>query len=335
MKVAEADFGQQAWNDIVWRLPHLSLMQTWEYAEAKAATGPWKPVRAVIADDGVIAAAFQGLFRPLPVGGGGLLWINRGPLVTADAVTLSEVLPAIEEWARSRNWYVRIAPPVADGTLDAPILKASGFRRSDVGGWCSSCVDLTLATDDLLKSLDRRWRNHLNKSNRNGVVVKCATDEQSFEQHMVAYATMLREKGFRTSLTPEFLRHLRMFLPADRRPIVYTATYNSLYAGSDVIVVYGDTAEYYSGTMTREGRAANAGNALLWTAITDAHGRGFRRMDLGGMHPVRTPKGIYEFKEGVRGTPYCLENEIETSRRDWRSTLIRWRVSADRRKVTP
>ena len=55
-------------------------MQTWEYAQAKAAISSWRVKRAIFQDGDVIVGAVQALIRPIPLIDGGLVWINQGPL---------------------------------------------------------------------------------------------------------------------------------------------------------------------------------------------------------------------------------------------------------------
>lgn len=331
MEISEQSFDCAQWTEIIRTLPGLSLMQSWEYAEAKAATGPWSTVRAVITNGEHLVAALQGSLRSLPFIGGGLLWINRGPLIAGTSQSYEDLLEVIARWAASRRWYVRIAPPVAD--LNSALLTKAGFHSTSSPGWSSSNVDLS--APELRSQLDGKWRNVLNKSLRAGVTVEQRSDDGS----LIAYANdlfeRLRTKPFPTTVTPEFLTALQSLLPAERKLIVFSATRNGIPLGANVIAVYGDTAEYISGLINDEGRQLGAGHALLWAAIEAMHVRGLRRFDLGGLDPDRTPKGIIHFKQGVNGIPYRLANEVETTRKDWRSRLIRWQIDRRRNEGTP
>jgi len=330
MELEEREFSREEWTRTIHGLPNLSLMQTWEYAEAKVATGPWKSFRAIVRDGEEIVAAVQGTMRPLPVAGGGLVWINRGPILMNDSVRFDSVLEAIAGWSERRGWYVRIAPPLSKGVLSEDGLTSVGFRRTQTGGWCSSAVDLNLTADDLRSRLEQKWRNQLNKAIRDGVTVDCSTSKEVFDGYVGEYSETVKRKGFETTVTRDFLVALEAALPEDRKLIVFVASHQRQALGSGLIAVYGHTAEYLAGSISDKGRQLNAGNALLWAAMIEMQRRGFRRFDVGGMHPERTPKGIYAFKASLRGTPYCLENEIETTRRDWRSAFIRWRIHASR-----
>jgi len=74
------------------------------------------------------------------------------------------------------------------------------------------------------------------------------------------------------------------------------------------------------------GRAANAGQLLLWRAVCEMKELGYRWFDLGGMDLYQTPSGIFHFKAGLGGTPYRLVGEFEAHDGRWVSKMIRWRV---------
>ena len=74
-------FGQDEWHNIVSSMEDLSIMQTWEFGEAKAKIGPWKVSRGLFWKDEEIAGAIQAMIRTIPFLTRGLVWINRGPLI--------------------------------------------------------------------------------------------------------------------------------------------------------------------------------------------------------------------------------------------------------------
>src|SRR3989338_10766045 len=109
------NFAQDNWNRLVGGFPSLSLGQGWEYAEAKARTGPWRVERGLFLDGDRPVGAFQALVRPLPAGlPGGLVWINRGPLWRGGEQTqFLEIMKSLRShYADKRGMYLRVAPPV-------------------------------------------------------------------------------------------------------------------------------------------------------------------------------------------------------------------------------
>ncbi len=105
LRLVNRAFSQSEWTDIVSAFYDLSLLQTWEYAEAKQQTGPWRVERAVCVDGERIVGAVQALVRPVPFLGKGLVWINRGPLwrrqLEGDISTLRLMLEEISRYLLS------------------------------------------------------------------------------------------------------------------------------------------------------------------------------------------------------------------------------------------
>ena len=75
-----------------------------------------------------------------------------------------------------------------------------------------------------------------------------------------------------------------------------------------------------------EGRRLNAGQLLLWSAALKAKERGYRWLDLGGMDPSGTPKGIHYFKAGLNPTPYSYVGDFEAYFPGVITAAIRWKL---------
>lgn len=312
------------WTRIVAEFRDLNLLQTWEYGEAKATLGPWRVERALFVDDGRVVGAVQAMVRPLPVVGGGLVWINRGPLWRrdgdADHARLDRLLSVLRDAWLARRFYLRIQPPATVAVVPP------GFRATGTAGWASATVDLSVAEETLRKGLGGKWRNRLVKGERSGLDVAIGRDDALFAAFLDAHVRFLGERGFATSLTPDMLRAIRDLSPEARKPMVCLARRDGAAVGSVLIHRYGPIAEYLAGNLTDAGREAEAGHVLLWRAVVAAREAGATVFDLGGMDEMRTPPGILRFKGGVGGTPYRLADEIEAFRADPLSRLVRWRV---------
>ncbi|MBF0093620.1 MAG: GNAT family N-acetyltransferase [Alphaproteobacteria bacterium] len=323
-------FDRDEWTGLITGLQGLSLLQTWEYGEAKAAGGPWRVERGVFLSGGEIIGAVQAMVRPLPLVGGGLVWINRGPLWRRDAEDrVGEMLRLAGEAWLARRFYVRAQPPLLCVQAQPPLPSLSpvpGFQATGRAGWASALIDLTLPEETLRRQLGQKWRNVLNKAERQPLTLRIGDDAPEFEAFLAAHGQFLDGRGFATSLTPELLRRLREFCPREHRPVSLLASMGEDVVGSVLIGRYGDTAEYLSGNLSDEGRKAGAGQLLLWRALCDAKARGAVRFDLGGMDDARTPPGIYRFKAETGGAPYRLAEEIEAARGDPLSRLVRWRA---------
>lgn len=322
MEIAPRAIGEGEWTTLVDGLEDLSLLQTWAYGEAKAASGGWRVERLVFTEGGAPVGAAQVMLRPLPVVGGGLAWLNRGPL-SCRPQSLTAMLAALRHHYLRRRFYLRIRPALA---ADIP-LASPGFSATGQPGWASAVVDLALPEDDLRRRLAQKWRNVLNKAERQGLGVEVGAGAAPFAAFLQAHRRFLAERGFTTSLSPELLAALQERLPEARRMLACLArdAQGEVIAGV-LVARFGATAEYLAGNLSEAGRRTGAGQLLLWRAMMQARAEGARRFDLGGMDERLTPSGIYRFKAEVGGTPYRLADEVEACPWDPLARLVRWRV---------
>lgn len=315
-------FDRAAWQAATAAFLDRSVMQDWAFGEAKAAAGPWRAERGLFRANGAIVGAAQIMIRPLPLIGGGLVWINRGPLWRTRLDESPERLAALLGVLRARwdrgGYCLRVAPPI-EGCFDAP-----GFESAGTPGWASARVDLTSSPDVLRARLQQKWRNALNKAERGGSIVSSGTG--SFSAFHDGFARFLAEKKFPTSVTPDFLARLQDCLPPDNKMTALIARAGEVLAGGALIARYGDTAEYLAGFATEAGHGLNVGQILLWRAMLAAKEAGVRWFDAGGMDEKRTPEGIYHFKAGLGGAPYRLAEEMDFCPADVRARLVRWTV---------
>lgn len=332
-------FTEAKWRALTGGAAGLSLIQTWAYGAAKAETGPWHVERGVFVGAGAnggetVVGAAQALIRRAPLIPGGLVWINRAPLALgpAEEATRTAMLDALRRhYVTCNGYYLRVAPAETESGRDAAVADEGGFRSAGFAGWASAVLDLAPEPEALRQGLHQKWRNCLNKAERQDLAVVEATDGVAFARYLDGHRRQAESTGFAGTVTADFLATLQRHLPASQklRALVASDAAGEAIAGA-LVATYGATAEYLAAFATDAGRKANAGQLLLWRAIADARERGCRRFDLGGMDPDLTPAGIYRFKEQVGGTPYRLAAEIEASPGGAVAALVRRRTNAAR-----
>lgn len=333
------DFSPDEWTEIVSSFRDLSLMQTWEYGTAKVKSGPWNVERAIFIEGNGTVGAVQAVVRTLPWVGGGLVWINRGPLWKKDKNTNPSLLvPMMEElrryWVDERHMVLRIAPSSRQEELNIEAFEKAGFRVDRrLSGWASATVDLSPPVESLRGQLQQKWRNCLNKAERLELVVQSGCGEEIFRDFLSEYGTFLKERRFSTTVTPTLLSLLRELSPIGRRPWIVTARKDDKKLGAVLIARYGQTCEYLAGSINEDGRKFNASQLLLWRALCEMKDQGYRRFDLGGMDPDRTPPGIFHFKAGLGGTLHRLIGEFEAHNGALVNRIIRFHVQKVRRSI--
>ena len=317
-----------SWNRLVTAGDDASLLQTWEWGEAKAATGPWQVERGVVVGRGEVIGAAQTLIRKTPLPGSGMAWISRGPI--APAREYGGCLEALaRRFCNESRHYLRIQPALGEDEFQLP----AGLNRTTTAGWASAVVDLREPEDVLRKNLHRKWRNHLSRAERSNLELSVGSDESTFGTFMDGHAAHLARLGPKGGLDPALLNALQERLAPERKLLCFIARKDGAYLGGGAIARFGTTGEYLAGHNTEAGRAEKAGQLLLWSAMLHLKADGYTRLDLGGMDEHLTTPGIFEFKQRIGGRPYRLANELEGGTGRAVNKLIRWRVERERRAI--
>jgi lipid II:glycine glycyltransferase (peptidoglycan interpeptide bridge formation enzyme) len=338
VRIEVNDLGQEEWTGIIDRMEGLSLMQTWEFGEAKRKTGPWKVSRAVLkTDDNRVIGAAQAMIREIPFIRRGLVWMNRAPLFQDRDMIRNGLYEAMLKalrnyWVDDKHMYLRITPPLEASPDNYSLLNDAGFRRTrEADGAASDIVDLTLPVEDLRKRLQQKWRNCLNKAERMGTACEIGSSESLMDELLADYRSLLAEKGFCSSATPELITAIQDALPERRKMVVLAGRNNGERLGSILIAGYGDTCQYLVGASNANGHRFNVNHFLLWNAACEMKRRGYARFDMGGVHPDDTPPGILHFKKGMNGTHYQLVCELEAGRNTLVNKIIRKKILDARR----
>lgn len=327
-KLEARDFKQDEWAEVVSAMDETSLVQTWEFAQAKASGGgKLSPECVVVHDDEGLVAAAQAMVVEVPFLRGGLAWLNQAPMLRPDAganATVRSLSLIREHWAGEKGYYMRIAPALADtGENRSLMLKAGYSPVSAAPSWASTELDLTVPVEQLRARLKQKWRNCLNQSERLGLTCRSGAGEELFDELIGDYEEMLRAKTYRASVTPALLSEMQGLLPPGRKMQVFAARNAEERLGSVLIATFGRTCIYLVGAINDRGRKLNASYYLLWQTVLRMKELGFERFDLGGLVPGVTPRGIAHFKEGLSGQPYARLGAYEVKGSALASAVVR------------
>lgn len=295
------------WDLLMGALPFPHLPQSWAYAEAKAATGPWSPRRVAFRQRGRILAIATVLHLRV-LGVTVLNRVNRGPIfVDADPGEADQraVIGALRHWF-GRWWRgaLMLAPALTEQASSNKLLRDLGFRRWNPRGWRSGRIDLTRSEVEIWTGLGSAFRNRSRTARRAGATVRVADDAATYDWMIAHHLENMRDKGFR-AVSAGFLRTLRDTLPEGGVSVFQLLVDGEAVAGMSV-VRFGDDCEYHVGWFGAEGRRLNAGNALMWAVITEMKRRGCTRFDLGGM---LDGSGYTQFKRSMRPAEYALAGD--------------------------
>ena len=294
------------WDRLLRLVEHPHLVQSWAYGEAKRGEG-WVPRRLVIERSGQPAAIAQVLDkRVLGLRGGSR--VSRGPMLIEGpgAHQLTAVYRALRTGVRARpGGPLLIAPALAEVNASHRVMRSAGFRRRRPRGWSSSRVDLQRPAEELRSNLAEKWRGALRASERKGLSFVVGRAADDIEWIIARHKENMQVKGFQSPST-RFLRALSHHAEGDF--IVCRVRVEDRAVAGLGAVLFGNTAEYYVGWFSDEGRKLRAGNFLLWNLMLEMQRRGMRFLDLGG-YSATQECGYDAFKGGIRGTDYQLAGE--------------------------
>jgi lipid II:glycine glycyltransferase (peptidoglycan interpeptide bridge formation enzyme) len=331
MKILTGPFSQSEWNSVVEDFADISLLQTWEYAEASSRARGLQVCRLLFETHGEIVGAAQGFMREIPFIGGGAIVINRGPIWrrnTEDLSRLAGILTALREyWVRKKGMYLRISPAIKAGEVSELLFQEAGYQLAGHSRpWISARLDLSKTEKTLRNSLRNNWAASLKKAEAAGISIECGPEEPLFAQIRREFEELFRAKEFQSTVTPEFLKNFQELADNRQKLWSFTAAHNGRAFGGIALARYGSVCEYLVGAVKDEGKRFNVGQLLLWSAVLKAKEQGYRYFDLGGMDPEGTPKGVLYFKQGLKADPYTYIGDFEAYSPGVINKTIRWKL---------
>ncbi len=330
------EFSRCDWTALAVKSQDFNLMQSWNYAQAKAIMEPWNVVRGVILMGNTEIGIAQVLVREGPFGVGGFAWLNRGPLMFVKNREYNEnyknSLVAIKAYFSDKDsYYLRIAPSIFEEDFDPFSHKGTGLEPTLTLGWASARLDLLKSEKELRSRLHGKWRNALSRAESYNIRVVKGIDSMLFKMFLEGYREHLQSSGNYSGLSEKFLCVYNDIQLDTEKVEILLAFIEERLVGGVCIAKYGTFAEYLLGYNNEIGRKNNVGQLLLWNAISFLKKKNFQTFDLGGMDANRTPSGILRFKKRVGAEPYRLARELESKASKLTQRLVRWRVMWARR----
>ena len=317
------------WKENFQNCQKTNMLQCWQYGDAKVETSKWNVVRfLIINEDGKAVALAQVLSMTLPLFGG-IARMNRGPLLIKrpesgqDSKDIINIIASLlDEFKKRRWWLVQIAPEINDSELAAKQLNNLGLNKLALTPYASGLLDLQKDENKLLMGLKKKWRYCLRKGQDLELTFNTIVgNSEELEILLSRYKTLQKDNGF-VGIADSLILSLSNQVNKQWQFTSFIANQKNSsnikdYLGMLVSIRHGDTATYFIGITSDEGRDLHVNYVLLWQAILDAKKNGCIWFDIGGLDAT-TPKGIAHFKKGVQSNPYYLIGE-------WRCLMYPWK----------
>ena len=299
----------ESWRRITAQLADANIYQTWAYGAVR--WGERHLSHLVIRRHGQVLAAAQLRLVRLPLIPSGIAYLRWGPMCQTQrealdpAVVVTMVSRLRQEYAERRGLALLVIPNAFAGSDRAEIfqhaLAECGLHpEPTLGHYRTVVVDLSPAEEDLRKQLDQKWRNQLNRSEKNGLVLEVSDSPDSYREFLRLYEAMRARKQFDTSVDVQQFARIHERLSSSARMQIFLARKGGEAVGALVCSVMGDTAIYLLGATNEKAKELKAANLLQWRAMLWLKDHGAHWYDLGGIDPGANPGG-YHFKTGLGG----------------------------------
>lgn len=304
----------ESWSSIIAPLADANIYQTWAYGAVR--WGERNLSHLVIRRHGQVLAAAQLRIVRMPLIPSGVAYLRWGPMCQTQrealdpAVVVAMVARLRQEYAQRRGLALLVIPNAFAGSDRAEIfqhaLTGSGLHPEPaLDHYRTVIVDLEPAEEDLRKRLDKKWRNQLNSSEKNGLVIEMSDSPGAYREFLRLYGAMRARKQFDTSVDVNQFARIHELLSGPARMQIFLARKDGEAVGALVCSLMGDTAIYLLGATNEKSNELKAANFLQWQAMVWLKSHGARRYDLGGIDPEANPGGFH-FKSGLGGVDQTL-----------------------------
>ena len=299
----------ESWGNLLPQFSDATIYQTWAYGAVR--WGSKNLSHLVLRRGGQVISAAQLRIARLPLLPAGIAYLRWGPLIQRRGTVLDpfiarEALAALrQEYCLRRGLTLQIIPQAfpssESGQLFQEALSMEGFQVEPASsGYRTVLVELTPGLDAMRKRLDQKWRNQLNRSEKNGIDLEVSDSMDAYREFVQLYEGMMQRKQFESSVNVDEFERIQAQLPVGLRMVTFLARKDGEPIGALVCSLLGDTAIYLLGATNEKARELKASYFLQWQAMLWLKQRGATVYDLGGIDPEANPGG-YHFKSGFGG----------------------------------
>lgn len=297
------------WSSLLSRFEDANIYQSWSYGAVR--WGERSLSHLLLLQNGEVHAMAQLRVVTAPVFRCGIAYLRWGPLwVVAgrqvDYSVLEVFVQALrDEYVHKRGLVLRILPNAFEGTprseaLLSVLTTGRTARTIHRAHERTFLMDLSLPLEVLRKRLDQKWRNQLNRAEREDLTIEEGKDQEGYEAFLDIYKNMWEKKRFETSVDAQEFALIFQDLPEALKVKVLICKHHGMPVSAIVCSAMGNTGIYLLGATNEHGRKTKAAYLLQWTIIRWLKENGFTHYDLGGIDLERNP-GVFHFKNGLSG----------------------------------
>lgn len=319
------------WSRLMALFEDANIYQTWAYGAVH--WGSPNLSHLVVRRNGEVVGMAQLRIVGSPRWRCGIAYLRWGPMcqLRGRPLELESVrrlaMALHEEYARRRGLFLRILPNAFAGSDRAALLQHefSQFNQAQpipANAERTFLLDLTPPLEELRKKLDQKWRNQLNRAEKNALSLVTGKSIEEYRIFAQLYEKMWSRKKFRTTVDVHEFGRVGAALPAGQQLKIYICQYQGIPVSGIVCSALGNTGIYLLGATDDAGLNTKGSYLLQWSMIKWLKENGFQHYDLGGIDPELNP-GVYHFKQGLSGQDVSRLPPFESCERFLSSVCMR------------
>jgi hypothetical protein len=298
---------QDRWHYVLDDFEDASIYQTAPFCSTRAGSEALEHLVVTNGED--IVAATQVRIISVPFSGSSIAYVLSGPLYhrrenDPDWEAFKQALRALRiEYVLKRKISLRVNPLFThDQRYESlPLFRAEGYTYvspKKVGR--TVIINLERPLVDLRKGLDQKWRNCLNRAEKNGLQIVEGFDDATLALFLKMHTEMLTRKRLAEPGDIRTLREMQATLPERYKMNVIVILDQGEPSAGAIISAIGRRGIYLFGATADSGMKNKASYLAQWRAIQWLKEMNCAEYDLNGVNAESNP-GVYAFKTGLCG----------------------------------
>jgi lipid II:glycine glycyltransferase (peptidoglycan interpeptide bridge formation enzyme) len=317
--ISEIDhIGKGEWSNLLLEFDDATIYQTWSYGAVR--WGEKNLSHFVLKRNDEIIGAAQIILKKFPYLKAGIAYIPWGPLWKIRGreerlESFHHLLKSLQdEYVSRRGLMLRINPHIYENDSShelSSVLNNGGFRRdTSLSPYRTFLVDLTTALPDIRKKLDQKWRNQLNRAEKNGLKIVEGNEDKLYLTFLNLQGQMIDRKKYKAGVDYNEFREIQRDLPDALKMRIIICESEGEPVTATIASAIGNTGIYLLGATGDKGLKLKGSYLLQWRTIEWLKQNGYRWYDLGGINPEKNP-GVYQFKAGLSGNDILHIGQFE------------------------
>jgi Acetyltransferase (GNAT) domain len=298
---------QEKWHCIVGNFNDATLYQTVPFCTTRI--GSHGCEHLIVSKGTEIVAVAQIRLISVPYTGHLIAYVLSGPLFhcQSDKENWDAFRHAVRglraEYVDKRKISLRVNTLLTHDNAQAcfAVFKEEGFSyiQPEIST-CTLILDLQRPLDDLRKGLEQKWRNCLNRAEKNGLQIIQGTDDAILDKFLKIYYEMSARKHLAVAGDIKTVKEMQALLPEHFKMNVIVILENGEPTAGVIITGIGKRGIYLFGATADTGMKNKASYLAQWRAIQWLKEMNCTEYDLNGINAESNP-GVFSFKNGLCG----------------------------------